>query len=218
VAHDEYWSKEMYDAAEAARAAGVNMAFFGGNGVYWQVRFEPSPLTGVADRVMVGYKDRSIDPLQGPTTTILWRDPFINRPEQTLMGVQFTGQIDFSTPNAPFVVQNSSHWVYAGTGVHDGDQIPGIIGYEMDGSTAGTPLPDSVGGTYTILGQSPYTDSGNGSQQISNATIYQAPSGAWVFGAGTTSWAWGLDLDGTADPRIQRMTSNLLDRFVGKTN
>ncbi len=218
VAHDEYWSKQMYDSAEAARAAGVSMAFFGGNGVYWQVRFEPSPLTGVADRVMVGYKDRSIDPVQGPTTTILWRDPFISRPEQTLMGVQFNGQIDFSTPNAPFVVQNSSHWVYAGTGVHDGDQIPGIVGYEMDGSTAGTPLPDSVGGTYTILGQSPYTDLGNGSQQMSNATIYQAPSGAWVFGAGTTSWPWGLDLDGTADPRIQGMTANILDRFVGKTN
>jgi hypothetical protein len=217
IAHDEYWSKEMYDAAEAARAAGVNMAFFGGNGVYWQVRFEPSPLTGVADRVMVGYKDRSIDPVQGPTTTILWRDPFISRPEQTLMGVQFSGQIDFSTPNYPYTVQNSSHWVYTGTGVHDGDQIPGLVGYETDASTAGTPLPDAVGGTYTILGQSPYTDSG-GTPQVSNATIYQAPSGAWVFGAGTTSWAWGLDLDGTADPRIQRMTSNLLDRFVGKTN
>jgi hypothetical protein len=38
-----------------------------------------------------------------------------------------------------------------------------------------------------------------------------------VFGAGTTGWAYGLDLDGTADPRIQRLTSNILDRFVGKT-
>jgi len=218
IAHDEYWSKEMYDAAEAARAAGVNMAFFGGNGVYWQVRFEASPATGAADRVMVGYKDRTTDPVQGPTTTILWRDPFINRPEQTLMGVMFNGQIDFSSPNAPLVVQNSSHWVYAGTGVHDGDQIPGIIGYEMDGSWSGTPLPEAIGGTYTIIGASPYTDSGSGASLVSNATIYQAPSGAWVFGAGTTSWAWGLDLDGTADARLQGMTANILDRFIGKTN
>ena len=218
VAHDEYWSKDMYDSAEAARAAGVNMAFFGGNGVYWQVRFEASPLSGVADRVMVGYKDRTIDPVQGATTTILWRDPFINRPEQTLMGVMFNGQIDISTPNAPFVVQNSAHWVYAGTGVHDGDQIPGIVGYEMDGSWSSTPLPDAIGGTYSVLGASPYTDSGSGAALVSNATIYQAPSGAWVFGAGTTSWAWGLDLDGTADVRIQGMTANILDRFIGKTN
>ncbi|HET7364576.1 MAG TPA: N,N-dimethylformamidase beta subunit family domain-containing protein [Burkholderiales bacterium] len=218
IAHDEYWSKDMYDAAEAARAAGVNMAFFGGNGVYWQVRFEASPLTGVADRVMVGYKDRTKDPVQGPTTTIQWRDPFINRPEQTLMGVMFNGQIDFSGPNAPFVVQNSSHWVYAGTGVHDGDQIPGIIGYEMDGSWANVQQPDAIAGTAVVLGASPYTDSGSGASLVSNATIYQAPSGAWVFAAGTTSWAWGLDLDGTADARLQGMTANILDRFVGKTN
>ena len=105
----------------------------------------------------------------------------------------------------------------AGSGVHDGDQIPGIVGYEMDGSTSATPLPDAIGGTYTILGASPYTDVG-GPSQVANATIYQAPSGAWVFGAGTTSWPWGLDLDGAVDPRIQRITSNILDRFVGKTN
>jgi hypothetical protein len=218
IAHDEYYSKEMYDGLEAARAGGVNLAFFGANGVYWQVRFEPSTVNGAADRVMVGYKDQTKDPVQGPKTTIQFRDPFINRPEQTLMGVQFNGQIDISTPNAPFVVQNSSHWIYTGTGVHDGDQIPGIVGYEMDGSTSGTPLPDAIGGTYTILGASTYTDVGGGPPKVSNATIYQAPSGAWVFGAGTTSWAWGLDLDGTADPRIQRMTANILDRFVGKTN
>jgi hypothetical protein len=216
IAHDEYYSKEMYDGLETARAGRVHLAFFGANGVYWQVRFEPSPLTGVADRVMVGYKDRTTDPVQGPTTTVQFRDPFINRPEQTLMGVQFNGQIAFDAPKAPFVVKNSSSWVYTGTGVRDGDQIPGIVGYEMDGSTASAPLPGAIGATYEILSESPYTDSG-GAAVVSNATIYQAPSGAWVFGAGTTGWAYGLDLDGTADPRIQRMTSNILDRFVGKT-
>ena len=55
VGHDEYWSKAMYDAVEAARDAGVNLAFFGANTVYWQVRFEPSA-GGVPNRVMVCYK------------------------------------------------------------------------------------------------------------------------------------------------------------------
>jgi hypothetical protein len=213
IATDQNYSKEMYDGLEAARDAAVNLAFFGAGAVFWQVRFEASPLTGAANRVLVGYKDQTKDPVQGPTTTILWRD--LNRPPQPLIGVQFHGQIDFSTPNVPFVVQNSSNWIYTGTGLLDGDRIPGIVGYEMDGTWSIFPTPNAIGGTYVILSASPYTDAA-GEQKTASTSIYQAPSGAWVFGAGTTSWAWGLDLDGTADPRIQRITSNVLDKFVGK--
>ena len=215
IAMDENYSQAMYDGLEAARDAGVNLAFFGAGAVFWQVRFESSPLTGAADRVMVGYKDQTKDPVQGPTTTIRWRD--VGRPPQPLEGVQFHGQIDFSTPNLPFVVQNSSNWVYTGTGVADGDQIPAIVGYEMDGIWDIFPTPNAIAGTYLLLSASPYTDV-SGDQKTAFSSIYQAPSGAWVFTAGTTSWAWGLDLDGTADARVQRITSNILDRFVGKTN
>ena len=215
IAMDENYSQAMYDGLEAARDAGVNLAFFGAGAVFWQVRFEASPLSGAADRVLVGYKDATKDPVQGPTTTIRWRD--VGRPPQPLEGVQFHGQIDFSKPNVPFVVQNSSHWVYTGTGVLDGDQIPGIVGYEMDGIWDIFPTPNAIGGTYLLLSASPYTDV-SGDQKTAISSIYQAPSGAWVFAAGTTSWAWGLDMDGTVDPRVQRITSNVLDRFVGKTN
>src|SRR6266478_2324582 len=76
------------------------------------------------------------------------------------------------------------------------------------------PLPTSVAGTYQVLSQSPFTDSG-GTAMTANSSIYQAPGGAWVFGAGTTSWSWGLDLANVVDPRIQRITANLLNRFVG---
>src|SRR5213592_3111257 len=217
-AHNEYWSKEMYDGVQQARDAGVHLGFFGADAVYWQVRFEPSPLTGAADRVMVGYKNRTIDPVQGPTTTILWRDLFLNRPEQQLIGVQYAGgQLPVSGPNAPYVVANSSSWVYAGTGLADGDSIPGIVGYETDSSMSSAPLPTSVAGTYQVLSQSPFTDAG-GTAMTANSSIYQAPSGAWVFGAGTVSWSWGLDLDGVVDPRIQLITANLLNRFVGVTS
>ena len=81
----------MYDAAEAARDAGVNLAFFGANSVYTQVRFEPSA-GGAANRVDGLLPVRPwnpIDPVQGPTTTSDWRAWWLNRPEQTLTGVQF---------------------------------------------------------------------------------------------------------------------------------
>src|SRR5437773_1378122 len=124
VGHDGFWSKPMYDGVQQARDAGVHLGFFGAEAVFSQVRFEASPLTSAADRVMVYYKDRTIDPVQGPTTTILWRDPFLNRPEQQLIGVQFAGgQLPVSGPNAPYVVANSSSRVYAGTGLADGDKI-----------------------------------------------------------------------------------------------
>src|SRR5438445_1429757 len=214
--HNEYWSKPMYDGVQQARDAGVHLGFFGANALFWQVRFEPSPLNGIADRVLVGYKDRTIDPVQGPTTTILWREPLRNRPEHRLVVVQFAGSIPVDAPNAPYVVANSSSWVYAGTGLHDGDSIPKMVGYEMDSSMSSAPLPTSVAGTYQVLSQSPFTDPGPPPVPMTaNSSIYQAPSGAWVFGAGTTSWAWGLsdDGDGYMDPRIQRITANLLQRF-----
>ena len=76
------------------------------------------------------------------------------------------------------------------------------------------PLPISVAGTYEVLSQSPFEEY-SGERLYANSSIYQAPSGAWVFGAGTISWSFGLDRSDTADSRIQRITANLLKRFLG---
>src|SRR5207302_591124 len=95
--------------------------------------------------------------------------------------------------NVPYVVANSSSWVYAGTGLHEGDSIPGIGGYEMDSSMSSAPHPNSVAGTYQELSQSPYVDPGPPpTSLVANSSIYQAPSRAWVFAAGTISWSSGL--------------------------
>ena len=40
--HDEYWSADQRANVEAARDAGVNLAFWGGNDVYWETRWAPS--------------------------------------------------------------------------------------------------------------------------------------------------------------------------------
>jgi hypothetical protein len=212
VGHDEYWSREMFDAAVAARDGGVSLGFFGSNAAFWQVRFEPSA-GGTANRVMVCYKDASIDPVQGPTTTVQWRAAPLNRPEQGLVGIQSTSLVNWGN-NVGYTVTNSSHWVYAGTGFHDGDVVPGIVGYEMDRYMPDFPLPTSTG--RTLLSRSPYRDF-QGVADYSNSSIYQAPSKAWVFAAGTNSWSLGLDNfdQSVADTRIQRTTSNVLDAFLG---
>ena len=73
IGHNEYWSNEMVNSVQNARDAGINVAFFGANPIYWQVRYEASA-AGVANRVLVCYKNATIDPVQGPTTTVRWRD------------------------------------------------------------------------------------------------------------------------------------------------
>ena len=40
--HDEYWSAGQRSNVEAAREAGVNLAFFSGNEIFWKTRWGPS--------------------------------------------------------------------------------------------------------------------------------------------------------------------------------
>jgi len=217
VGHDEYWSKPMFDAFVAARDAGVNLAFFGANAIYWQVRFESSS-SGVPNRVLVCYRDATLDPVTDPSLkTVNWRDPLLNRPEQTLIGVQYANQLQWQPVNngyVPHVVTNSGNWVYAGTGFKDGDSVSGIVGYEADRSYSQYPLPNAVSGTYTLLSHSPFFSADNTSD-YANSSVYQTSSGAWVFSAGSHGWSYALDDYGgsVVDPRIQRTTANILDRF-----
>jgi hypothetical protein len=187
--HDEFWSKPMYDAAIAARDAGVHLAFFGANSIYWQVRFEPSS-SGAADRVLVCYQDASIDPIADPNlNTVKWRDGPVNRPEQALIGVQYTDGPDGGS--APYVVTNSSHWVYAGTGFNDGDSVPVIVGGEADRFFSTDPAPVAVDGTFTLLSHSPFTGSSNDPDH-SNSSIYRRRAGPGCSGparwAGAGGW------------------------------
>ncbi|MDP9294794.1 MAG: hypothetical protein M3O90_10300, partial [Actinomycetota bacterium] len=102
--HDEYWSQQMFDAAIAARDAGTSLVFLGANAAYWRVRFISSPVSGHANRIMVGYKtieSGPVDPSGIATTT--WRDPAgPNRPENELIGQQYVG--DNAAENYPLKV------------------------------------------------------------------------------------------------------------------
>ena len=206
--HDEYWTMEMFDRVASARDAGVHLAFFQANNAYAQIRLEPSA-RGVPHRTIVCYRRAELDPVQGPTTTVRFRDHPVNRPEQTLIGVMYTNVIN-APEGVPYVVAGSSHWVYEGTGLVDGEAIPALVGGEGDRLLTELPMPESL--SYTTLSNSPYPDWYGGTDAAQSA-IYQAPSGAWVFAAGSFRWSRALDREGFVDPRIQRATSNILARF-----
>src|SRR5439155_8980690 len=109
---------------------------------------------------------------------------------------------------------NSDHWAYAGTGLRDGDELPGLVGYESD--RVMNEYPGPVNTDWTVLSESPvHTD--EGIWDVANSSIYRAESGAWVFATGTLQWSWGLDdfgRQGFVDRRIQRVTANVLDRLL----
>ena len=99
VGHDEYWSLEQRQHVEAARDAGVHLAFFSGNEVFWKTRWEPS-VDGeqVPHRTLVTYKEThdnaKIDPV-ADVWTGTWRDsrpfnPEGPQPENALTGTIFT--------------------------------------------------------------------------------------------------------------------------------
>ncbi len=108
VGHDEYWSGPRRANVEAARAAGVNLAFFSGNEVFWKTRWEDSiDGTNTPYRTLVCYKETlgpnsvptataAVDPLDPTTWTGTWRDPSKSppddggRPENALTGTIFT--------------------------------------------------------------------------------------------------------------------------------
>ena len=204
--HDEYWTSEMFSAAEAARDGGVGLGFFGANSAYNQVRLEPSG-SGTPNRTLVVYKQANLDPIADPSLkTVRFRE--VSRAEQTLVGVQY---IDFNSfSNSDFRPINTDHWIYSGSGLSTSSAVNDIVGYEVDGFDPAYPAPV---GPQTLLGDSPFLAS-SGATVRSNASIYQAPSGAWVFGSGTMSWSWALSRSGYVDNGIQTMTRNLMAAFL----
>jgi hypothetical protein len=236
--HDEYWSGPQRANVTAARDAGVHLIFFSGNEVFWKTRYEPSiDGTNTADRTLVCYKETldgaKTDP--SPEWTGTWRDPRFSppsnggRPENSLTGQLFMCINPVGEPDSPIEVPaaysqlrfwrntsiadlaagetatlTGSTLGYEWDVVADNDQSPpGLIMLSSTTATANQVLVD-FGATYVPK------------SLTHNMSLYKAASGAWVFGAGTVQWSYGLDDQhitdaGVAvDPRMQQATVNLL--------
>ncbi|HEU5080695.1 MAG TPA: DUF4082 domain-containing protein [Opitutaceae bacterium] len=236
VGHDEYWSPAQRANVEAARAAGVHLAFFSGNEVFWKIRWENSTdASGTPYRTMVCYKDTHANAQVDPTGvwTGTWRDPRFSppadggRPENALTGTSF---IVNAVALDPMTVPSAygAHRFWRGTSVNSlpADQSAnfnaGLLGFEWD------EIPDNgfqpAGqlrlSLTTINSPSVLQDYGSNyaaGLATHSLSLYRASSGALVFGAGTCLWSWGLDdvhdnpqPVGVADTRLQQATVNLL--------
>lgn len=233
VGHDEYWSGEQRDNVEAARDAGVNLAFFSGNEMFWKTRWEPSiagPTT--PGRTLVTYKethfDAPVDPLGPSMWTGTWRDPRFSPPGDSRSENSLTGQfflVNSGTTDIQVPAEYAKLRLWRNTAaaaLAPGQTLtlaPGVgtLGYEWDeASDNGARPPGLMKLSSTTAAVEAFVDYGTNVAQgiptTHNLTLYRAASGALVFGAGTVQWAWGLDGATTgkpADRTMQQATVNL---------
>ena len=211
--HDEYWTLAMRDGFENALGAGTNLAFTGSNDAYWNIRYEDG------GRTVMTYKSM-YDPNPDPTQkTAMFRE--IGRPECLLEGIQHADirilghPLDYTVTAAGA----TDPWL-AGTGLHAGDRIAGVVGREHDSLA---PYPGCAHPGQVVLFHYEEAD-----DLPADAVKYTAPSGARVFAAGAQEFSWALDgwrSDDTiapaapvssdrgapADPRVQQFMRNALD-------
>jgi hypothetical protein len=223
VGHDEYWSLGMYDHVKRAIDAGVNAAFFCGNSVdgVLDIRAGRPPLRGGAR----GTANRTIERIGkfgGPNSerersfATPWKqhgpDPAL------LMGAGTTSP---ANGTADWTCTNEKHWLFAGTGMKNGESIKGLVGWEHHGPPLG-----KIDGL-EVLARGSVSSRGKPQNVEYTATMYPSPKGNLVFNAATIWWSDGLSEPpgylrpsahgGTPpgpDERVQRMTRNLFERFL----
>ena len=234
VGHDEYWSLAQRRHVEAARDAGVHLAFFSGNEVFWKTRWEESiDGAGDAHRTLVTYKethdDAKIDPV-ADVWTGTWRDsrpfnPEGAQPENALTGTIFTVN---AWRNDPLIVpaEYASLRFWRATEVAElkpGESavlLKGLLGHEWDEDLDnGFRPPGLFRLSETTIDNVPYIqdhgsvyDSGTATHHL---TLYRHESGALVFGAGTVQWAWGLDAHHDTDTGVPPERANYDSTRVG---
>ncbi len=229
IGHDEYWSASQRNNVEAARDAGVNLAFLSGNEVYWEIRWENSiDGSGTPYKTMVSYKETwANDDTDPGNTTGTWRDPQYGagKPENALTGTIFTvDSYRLDTIKIPYNLSQFRFWTNTDIADLELGQTysltPNLLGYEWDSDVDNGFRPaglialssSTIDVNAMLLDNGSTTGAGTATHSL---TLYRDPqSGALVFGAGTVYWTWGLDShhdnEATpADPNVQQAMVNL---------
>ena len=216
VGHDEYYSLEMFTHLKQAVADGLSVAFLSGNTCCGMLEILPST-DGRPNRVFrridrFGPRDETGDRIFTAMKNLPRRGPN----ENTLIGARSTGTI---MGGSPYFCSKPDHWLFEGTGMKEGDGIPGLVGWEWHGEPAEIPGLEIVSKGVTKFGKE---------EGLYTSTVYPGPKGNFVFNAASCWWADGVGappgyLHPKAhgaepkgpDPRAQRITANVLARMRG---
>lgn len=211
VGHDEYWSLEMYNHVKAAIDSGVHAAFLSGNSVDGVVGMLPNS-GGAANRAIsrigkFGGRSRQAD--------LPWKQ---HGPDAALlMGARTTNP---ANGGADWTCVREQHWIFAGTGMKNGDSIPGLVGWEHHGEPADLPGLE-------VVARGPVFSNGRPRNLDYTAVVFPGPKRNIIFNAATIWWSDGLseppgyvrpsahgNTPKGPDPRVQRITTNVFQRFL----
>lgn len=216
VGHDEYWDLRQYRAIQDGMDQGVNVLWLSGNSVYMVSPFEASSM-GNPDRVIS--RKGCYGELRSDESTT-YKSVFgplesAGPDERRIIGartiVPFNGGGDWQCVRP-------DHWLFEGTRMNRGDAIPGLVGWEYHGE------PDLSLPGMTIVAEGTAWAGGRRPGHWT-ATIFDGPKNNFVFNASTIFWSQALasppghilpwshfSRPHGVDPRVQRMTENLLRR------
>ncbi len=207
--HPEYWSRQMYQRVKDwVQQRGGKLMYLGGNGLNCEVEFLDrdrlrfktylAPSTGGA----LGMPDP-----QNPDIYLESRMHRTLESEANLLGVVCTESGIMTA--APYKVVNEDHWIFAGTGLHNGDLFGekslqeringGASGHETDKMS-----PHSPAGT-VLLAKGINQDDGG-----AEIVYYETSSGGAAFSVGSITYVPCL----LVDDAVSRITSNVITRFL----
>ena len=225
VMHGEYWTERERDAMERHAARGGGIAVMSANVGYWRALLVPGR-TGAMRTLVVGRQP--VDPIYGARSpfdpagvTTRWEDPPNLRPPGSLLGVDYAGAFD-QTPGFPgdylasypgqnLRIAKASHPLLRGSGLADGDEVPGVVGGEVDAASTHASGVEVLARSPVIL---------YGAAAHSDVTWWAPVGRGPVFAVGTFYWVFGLDPLGTRgrfteSSALQRITLNALRALGG---
>ncbi|HET8627758.1 MAG TPA: N,N-dimethylformamidase beta subunit family domain-containing protein [Thermomicrobiales bacterium] len=206
--HPEYWSRAMYRRVkEWVYERGGRLMYLGGNGLNCEIEYlDPATLRFKTHLASGGGELGMVDP-DNPDIYYESRFHRAYESEANLLGVVTTDKGIMTA--APYRVADAGHWVFAGTGLRDGDLFGaaslherchgGASGHETDKMSPSSP-PNAA-----LLAKGVNPDEG-GAEMV----YYDLPNGGAVFSVGSITYPASL----LVDERVSRVTANVLARFL----
>ena len=200
--HPEYWSREMYVRLKGwVRERGGKLLYLGGNGLNCEVEFLDDTTIVIqngneAERVRRGGTDSRFHPRV--------------ESEANLLGVVFN--YDGIMTSSPYRVKDAAHWVFAGTGLKEGDLFgepesasPLSRRRRFSRSTMTDKISVHSPKNVHFLAEGTNPDNGG-----AHMVIYETPGGGQVFSVGSITWPSSI----LVDDAVSKITANVLRRFL----